>query len=584
VGERSPGHHAYVGYRDVTGKPATLPELTHSVGRIEQKTLLRLIAGVNNVLIQRGEPTARSQVALVRQFLSLDLATQLNRSAWGRRPELITVFHRQQQLYLLTHAVRCARPGLGKEWSDETCHLFGHSCLMASDLVGAAGQVVAGADPNVALLSTLLPLTELPADLEPFPTLGRAYRLWTESPNVPALAQQHDRVDYHRSFLQAYGVSLADFLDVLIGLFVHCYHFDPNNPLTGERLYVRRGVISQNSAIPDAVWDRVLGMISITPEDLALRLETQPRQNATCDFSLLRAYPLLQVAPDEYICYDLGFLLKTITDGIYWRIHDALDGNERGAFRSYFGEVFAWHVTTAFERMYRPSRLLVPRFFPAPLFAEGGKEEVADGLLDFGDLILLIEIKGSLLPTRAKYSGDARLLDQELRTRFVESRKGEGKGVGQLAKNIARLASGQRMAIAGVDVRSARTIIPVLVVYDTGLTTSLAHLYLDAALRSRLGDLPIDFPRVGRLAILSTHDVECLEGLRRKRSLREVFVGYDDAQPRWRSFWDYLRSHHASELSTDDTLTRESFEALFAQAAARHFPKTDEDAEPPPVA
>jgi len=572
--DRSPRFHTYIGFGAVTGQEATVAELTQCLGQIELRTLLRLIARVNNILIQRGNQMERTQNQLVRHLLDGRLSAKLNAIGWGTRGKRECVFHRQQQLYLLNQAVRSSRPDIGNEIGDATCHAFGRACLLANDLLDRCIEPVSDGHRYINPLSRILPSTELRPETDAFPLISRAHRLWVESGTDPRLREQADYIDFNSEFAANSGVELADFLAALVALVAHCFQFDPDDPSSCERLDIRREVFGRSTEMPAAIWTRVLDELAITPRELARRLEQDPRQSASCDFTLNRQYPLLALSAEVLTCYDLVFLARTATEGIYWRVHDSQLPADRGKFQSFFGKVFAWHITSALERLYGRPGPLAPRVLTDVHFKDG-HQEAGDSLLDLGDVLVVMEIKSSLLTTRAKYSGDATVLETDLRGKFVESSGRKPKGVGQLAAVIRRLAEG-RETTPRLDVRAFKVIIPVLVTYDPSVATSLAHLYLEDSFREKVQGLPASSPRIGRLAVLSSRDAECLEGIARKFPLAEVFRGYENYRPMASDFYDYLWNRYPAALDSPETGVRESFLASCHDAAARLFPAEHE--------
>jgi hypothetical protein len=259
--------------------------------------------------------------------------------------------------------------------------------------------------------------------------------------------------------------------------------------------------------------------------------------------------------------------LKLLTEGTYWLIHDACPNKKQ--FRSYFGRVFEWYIEKALSRLYRKQAgPLLPRFLTQVKFLNSN-DEACDALLDFGETLTLAEIKGSLLSTREKYSGNTEALVEGVRTKYIRTPGDKKKGVQQLANNIVQLRGGRLLPIGGFSFDSYRRIQPLLIAYESALVAPAIVDYLDDELRRALGDSTDLLNKVQRLIVLSTKEVEVLEVLSHLCSIEQLFVHYQSERTALTTFWDYVHMHYGSRLESTGTLMQISSEAAFDFGAQR---------------
>jgi len=107
---------------------------------------------------------------------------------------------------------------------------------------------------------------------------------------------------------------------------------------------------------------------------------------------------------------------------------------------------------------------------------------------------VLIEIKASVLTTKAKYSFDANLLQEELLRKAIHGEDGERKGIAQLSHNIQRFYDGER----STELRAANIHdISMIVFLDKSFTSPyLGPLYKQHFDRARFKRKPLTTPRM----------------------------------------------------------------------------------------
>ncbi len=180
--------------------------------------------------------------------------------------------------------------------------------------------------------------------------------------------------------------------------------------------------------------DRLIKSLLESPE------ETKHTVMEQYDFRPFKRHPFVYVNHEKTVvtCIDPAFLAEKISTGAFHTILKSLDienGSEREKsdrkrfLKSYWGEVFQVYVN---DRLREVFPITTNRFYDSPRWdspKSRANTEAFDGVLDYGDALIVMEEKGKYLEFSAKYSGQRELLLKDFHERF-------GKGIVQLASNL----------------------------------------------------------------------------------------------------------------------------------------------------
>lgn len=145
---------------------------------------------------------------------------------------------------------------------------------------------------------------------------------------------------------------------------------------------------------------------------------------------------MLKLDANRVLILDLDFLAELLTAGVYWSIFDSLPANLRGTFRELWGRLFEICAVDLLKQFYPASSgILIP-----DLKYEAGQ---IDALLDFGDVVVVFEIKSSLLTETAKRSGRKPDFVADYERKFVRNAKGTPKALLQLAASCKAVENGR---------------------------------------------------------------------------------------------------------------------------------------------
>jgi hypothetical protein len=478
------------------------------------------------------------------------------------------IFYRRQLWGLLQFAcVVCGDKGIPVESLKGS---FGRLCLIASDCIHSihlanVSTTVSEKERLEWQMALLISMAEVVPNSN---FLARAHSLWFDSVTAPTVAKELEHCGVQGGLdgvlSRHAGISLTDTFFALVTIYKYVSARAKSRPITPIVMTLDG---EWWGAVPPDDRSRVFKLLSVPEDKFAAHLFGTPRQSWATDFSSVMARPFIESQPGCYICPDISYLRTFFLDGIFWLFHKALEGKEWG---NTFGAMYEWYVKqllfAATQRRAETQRM----YFDKITF-EGTTDEVCDSLIFSASTVVLFESKGTRLTTRQK-SGVSVDETSNAVTKSVGSNR---SGIGQLAKNIARILRGDVVVAGGLvlDIAARTDIIPVLVWYEEAASNVPTQQFLDNAFFDCLKDEGVDPYRVGPLLLFSTSELELFEQCSHYVSpdvlLKQFadFVLNDPGDPR--TFLQY--AFHTFEGKTiDKGLVGQKVDQIIKRAQAEH--------------
>ena len=382
---------------------------------------------------------------------------------------------------------------------------------------------------------------------------------------------------FEEAFYSKHGISLTEFLNFLAAVYVRFLgnHLETNlNPLLLDLANDESA-----KAFTADVREKATALISQTPEELAVRL-VRARQSWAFDMTPIRERPLLEVMPGKYCCPDLTLFVRTFIDRVYFLLQDAYG---KDTFNDLMGTLFECYVhrllgectvTTGLGRTYCASSRFV-----------GKQQEAGDGILVWSNTAVVFECKARLLTTRERMSGISGEILQGVETIAAqEFRKGR-KGVGQLARNIARILGDETKVVCQghiLDLVACRRIYPVLVCLEEALGTHAVQKMLQPLFDAEYARAGGCIDRVGPLMVLTVRDLEALAIAGQFVSIEKVFNDYAQhllSQPKDHtgSFQSVLRHKYGATVKWEESLTFREHREMLEELVPRFSSPTQDD-------
>jgi hypothetical protein len=403
----------------------------------------------------------------------------------------------------MSHLFAFGNPALdAQEETEELRHLIGELFLFANEFFDYE-RVIPGVPTDVDLMLVSMPTWDLSNRRDLAYTVTQAYSvldiaMTSTSPKIvtarlAAFGDAAPVVD---------GLPVRDFLAMIFGLFASARS-------TIERFQVPRVIYDRQTllqAFPaaQATLDTIFtaraktaaefrtafgGNVPSQDEFLALVRE---RRFMTNHLRILRSNPFLRLDDQHVALLDIQFLAELLSQGVYWTIFDSLDRTHRQRFMELWGEAFEAYVAQLLAYFYPPAA----GFLRTNVLYPSGE---VDALFDFGDDVILMETKSSLLTEIAKRNGLPDELLSDLRRKYVQTEDGEPKGVVQLANACRAVAEGQ----IATSLPHPR-LYPVLLTQELCLEAPGCNSYLNQEFVDALGGHDISRP----LTVMSAGELE----------------------------------------------------------------------------
>jgi hypothetical protein len=354
------------------------------------------------------------------------------------------------------------------------------------------------------------------------------------------------------------GIGLRRYLWLLLGAYALCLdlrdltHDDLNSNMA--RLNFDKALVfSKMNVTPDeahAFFERIVSDITGLKE--GVEGDAQTSRMPQYDFTTFRSYPLVHnsVKKLNYTCLDFSFLIEKMGAGVYHTVFGSLPAEDpdRSRFQIYWGEIFERYINDRLREAFPDlsQGFYTSSFFDKP-WSKKKEEEAFDGVLDYGDALVVMEYKGGYLSLDAKYSGVAEKLLAD-----IAKKVGESKSIKQLARGIERLfnndgsardtfseldeARRQRVRQFGSeDAERVKKVYPVIVVQDLALGLGFVNRRLRQQFSAKIAqsNLRPDV-HVRPLSLLTIEDLEVLIPHLGELSLTDVLDEYarDVHEPR----------------------------------------------------
>jgi hypothetical protein len=459
-------------WKELTGITPTTVQIQHQLAPYSLQVVLLGLARLSARLVTwQQKQNRKRELDAVRQTLPRYYPAIANLVAARFDRVILT---RITLLYVAKQALSaCSLEGRNVETASDDERIM-TCCLMANDLL--LGRMPSRDDRAIDKAASLLPFSNYLPDFDDPLDISRNLILIEEI--APRLADRADYRNLAEEFRNATGLSPRAFCE-----FVFCAGAkfvtnlaDQNNPAG----LVLTPDFFQHTQVRDE-FEEFLSQYSITLRDLI----TKHRETITLDddFIILQDRPLIEFAPNHHLCIDPGFLLDKAGRSFYWTLHNNSTPKKRKHLLGYWATLVERYTQWLAAENYRGRGTVID----GPRFANG--DEACDIAVREGSRLILIEIKAGVLTAKAKYSFDAKVLEEELLRKAIQGEEGERKGIAQLHRTIQRFQNGED--IQGIRAANITLIYPMLVFLDKSFTSPyLSTLYRESFDRTALRRKP----------------------------------------------------------------------------------------------
>lgn len=304
---------------------------------------------------------------------------------------------------------------------------------------------------------------------------------------------------------------------------------------SGNTFIIKEQLLANTNFDPDSV-SKIFELISLPYSQYKAKIASSWEEENPFNFITFRKYPLVNIN-EKFICIDLNFVIDKISSGLFWLINDNLPKEQRDKFHSDWGFIFEEYIKSIFKRYFAEDK-----YYFNPKY-DNSDDEVADTIYIDKENLVLFEHKFTVLSSKAKYEEDTNYLIEEIESKFIQNKKGEWKGIGQIANNINKLFSKNKSkSCRRIDTTKIKHIFPVLIVNENILNSPFSNYILNEKFKSLINySLLIDELEIMPLSVIYIEDFEILKSLISKYNLIEIISKrFKEDSNLDHSFSDYL--------------------------------------------
>lgn len=492
----------------------------------------------------------------------------------GRKDKFF-LFHRHQLLFLLKNVfLICNRvPNFSFQNRKERERL-GKCCLLTNDFLTIFKDRKSSGNDNLEkikenLWKELLPSYEINLIPDLMFDIGRMRIIFNKI--IHQLNKDNLFVDINKKFEEITRFSINEYMFLVFAVIALCFQRrkeiidNPNAIVIDENSFTRNSVISSGQIV------NLLNFISLPLKQFKDVIYSSRDLEYNYGFLPFKKYPLARISENKYIPLDINFILEKISNGIFWIINDGLPREERSQFHTFWGKLFE----TYFIYLFKEVGLLQKGLFISKPCFDGTNHEVADGILNHGEDLILFECKFTILTQESRYSSSTEELIKEIRTKFERNKSGEWKGYGQLANSIIKLfSSGNKWMCRYIDKKKVKRVFPVLVTYENILNAPFTNYFLNKYFQTLLNNSSFENKvDIKPLIIISIGDLEASQPFFNNfPRLLEERLRFDPELDV--SFSDFLKRKYRDNNLLSPKLIKDEYEQFFIEIRKAIFGKS----------
>lgn len=336
---------------------------------------------------------------------------------------------------------------------------------------------------------------------------------------------------FSRAFFDKTGIEINNLLITLL-LFISKFTNNSDNliPLNGM-LHFQEYFSNTSNNISIDVYYKILNLFSDNSYSLKEKYQTSLKhfENPEVNFEFLYEKPIIEVEKGMFICLSIPYLIKRGLFDILEIFRNKLDKNDFIIISSGLRSAYEGYIKALMKKGFPK---LENDLYPKIHFKKSGSTQIGDALIDYGDKIVIIEIKAQKIEKKIKLSSNIGDIKRGLE-KFLTK-----KGAKQLDKRIREFKEG-KIKIEGIDPKKIKNYYPILISCIEELPQ---HLYISEYYQELLKseNLLQDFD-IKPLTILNIKETEFIMELIEEKRLNLCDLIDEKIKKDFHiSFWNFL--------------------------------------------
>ena len=437
------------------GKFLNLPDFAPSmskskmiseISKISKLDTLFILSRIDLILANHELPQYVLQEEIIRLLFAPSNKAKIIQNLRNEK-SFTVLFHRQQIYYAMSLALRHANDTDYGTVTEELREKLGWILLNINEILDEPPVSIIGSQSvqELQLFGHMWQIANFSAYLNYSigKEFSRTYRIYFDSNSGQAIQDLFERLT---------GLSLLKFWAIVLPIYAHWwknkYEFIEDNLFFDfEFLLADPQRLSE-----DEVY-KAISLISCDMPEYHDKIEKALKafNNETFNFEVFREFPILKFENKKLICLSLPYFIFLITRGIVSiiRKEQREKGNQED-FSKAFGDAYENYVRNELIETYNSN--LVKRVYSGKSKAI----EIGDGVIDYGDKIVFIEVKALSIKKIDRLSNSHRDIERGLHNFLID------KGAKQIDKKIRQFKDGV-IKIGNLESAKYTTYFPVLV-------------------------------------------------------------------------------------------------------------------------
>lgn len=424
-------------YSDLTGKYVSISEIISTISTVPKKFLLGFVRNVSVALDRDHFSNCSSQLGIAKLFTVGELGDRVIEEV-EKANKIFICPRTLAAIAKLALAYSSDIPDIDELTFKSTMM---NLCLSLADYMdGKFPDVMQESDINKreilfhqGILQWLVQMSDLTSPNEFVESISRIWAVLHVIPQSDPYKQL--KPEPNILFETQNGISLAEAMALSESVAFRYQLIDFSSPssiwsnlvieencFSGTKLDAARSLKYFNTMILSAEITPQLKMnnpaIIKTPADM----ENSKDKTYFLDFSILKKYPLLEIAENSLFPLYYPFFRWRITEGLYWEIFSCANKiHKNKTFQSNFGQYFESYVQSFFKTAFPTTNFLPQRIWMGKELKKNESDPAADIVIQYPNSYVFIEIKSA----RFKYlqsilSGDPDAIKDDLRIALFE--------------------------------------------------------------------------------------------------------------------------------------------------------------------
>jgi len=558
-------------HSEIFSSPGTRKELISQVKQLPYAQCILLSSKQASFLEKRGWFDTEAQLGLAKNLFdreSFKKVQGLMRSNTGQLGKR-TLFHDWQLRFLVKASLIYGSPMRARlENEQKLLRRYGRCLLIINDLMiedrPEEGYETPG-DLRSGIQEALIRQVAAHRVENPKHLLARYFILFLRIASDPEILNSPNALNIRSAFFDATGIDLRTFLAT--GLGVYTYYLDVKDFSTRPFVIKANGFF-RRSAVSGKSTKNLFSLLGTNRRIAKKEHRAKYKRGLGKLFDLINLMqrPLVQLQGGNYVPVSPQDVVERITAGVYWDIHDHLQGTEREKFQRFFGELIEAYVRLSFQRMIPESEGLVRRtYYDFPYITKDGERRASDTILFGPNYAVFVDATvGRLRMTETVIPGALDEFREDIQVKIVETARQIDRSIQDFKTGILNFPDWQPNAIQKyhpIIVTSS----PLPIILQTW--EEVLHLVQSAGLLTELDIKPLE--------ILSLEDLEFIEpvvasGVTIERLLVEKQGNQDFARG---PIIDFLAKHSAYKEYASKTYLSKMFSEQMEEVRHELFPE-----------